>query len=110
MSIKAYPNNQQDCLLSFDTREKHFTLYYKFTSRFVSTPLEIRQAFGVARNTPGVKAMQAWAEEMLSSYVKTSLTDDDDDLLRQEIINNEGFGPEAHGDEEEPNDNTRMIV
>jgi len=51
-----------------------------------------------------VKAMQAWAEEMVASYIKEEPSYDKERIL------NEGFGPEAHGDEEEPNDNTRMII
>ena len=104
MAIKAYPHNTQDTILSFDTREKHFILYLNNYSCFKTDPKDIRREFRKARNVPSVKAMEAWAEEMVASYVKQSPSFDKDRIL------SEGFGPEAHGDEEEPNDNTRMIV
>ena len=102
MSRKHYPLNTQDTKLEFDTREKHFILYLDNYSCFHSDPKAIREAFGKARNVPSVKAMEAWAEEMMSSYVK-------DNSFDKDRIMQEGFGPEAHGDEE-PNDNTRMII
>tara|TARA_B100001063_G_C16401029_1_gene374878 strand:- start:3 stop:317 length:315 start_codon:yes stop_codon:yes gene_type:complete len=104
VSIKAYPNNQQHTILTFDSREKHFILYWDNKSMFFDSPEKIRKAFGKARNVPSVKAMEAWAEEMVASYVKQSPAFDKDRIL------SEGFGPEAHGDDEEPNDNTRMIT
>ena len=105
MSRKHFPGNTQDTTLEFDTREKHFILYLHNYSCFHNNPKEIRKAFGKARNVPSVKAMEAWAEEMVASYVKEEPSFDKERIL------NEGFGPEAHGDnEEEPNDNTRMII
>ena len=97
MTIKPYPNNTLDTILSFDTREKHFILYLDNYSCFKTDPKEIRRAFGKARNVPSVKAMEAWAVEMLSTYMKVNTEDTDkDDQLRAEIIRNEGFGPESH--------------
>ena len=103
MSRKFYPANTQSTSLEFDTREKHFILYLHNYSRFHTDPKEIRREFGKARNVPSVKAMEAWAEEMITTYVS------DENSFDKERILNEGFGPEAHGDEE-PNDNTRMII
>ena len=94
MTIKPYPNNIKDTILTFDTREKHFILYLDNYSCFKSDPKEIRKAFGKARNVPSVKAMEAWAVEMLETYTNTR--SDKDDQLRAEIIRNEGFGPESH--------------
>ena len=108
MAVKAYPQNTRDSILTFNTREKHFILYLHVGSHQYSCmhtdPKQIRREFGMARNTPSVKAMEVWAEEMVASYVKQSPSFDKERILQ------EGFGPEAHGDEEEPNDNTRMIV
>ena len=107
MSRKFYPANTKSASLEFDTREKQFILYLHVGSHqyscFHSDPKEIRREFGKARNVPSVKAMEAWAEEMVASYVKEEPSFDKERIL------NEGFGPEAHGDEE-PNDNTRMII
>lgn len=94
MSRKHYPNNTKDTSLEFDTREKHFILYLHNYSCFHNDPKEIRRAFGKARNVPSVKALEAWAEEMLSTYVK------DESTFDKERILSEGFGPEAHGEEE----------
>ena len=104
MSRIKYPNNTQDTILEFDTREKHFILFLDNYSCFKDDPKEIRRAFGKARNVPSVKAMEAWAEEMLDQYPKKDISFDKERILQ------EGFGPEAHGEEEEPNDNTRMII
>tara|TARA_B100001063_G_scaffold213036_1_gene212408 strand:- start:461 stop:775 length:315 start_codon:yes stop_codon:yes gene_type:complete len=104
MSIQVYPHNTNDTILTFDTRHKHFVLYLDNYSCFKDNPKDIRRAFGKARNVPSVKAMEAWAEEMCAAYVKQTPSFDKDRIL------NEGFGPEAHGDEEEPNDNTMMIT
>ncbi len=103
MSRKHYPLNTKDTSLEFDTREKHFILYLDNYSCFKTDPKEIRRAFGKARNVPSVKAMEAWAEEMILEYPSKDISFDKDRILQ------EGFGPEAHG-EEEPNDNTRMII
>ena len=94
MTLKSYPYNVKDTTLTFDTREKHFILYLDNYSCFKDNPKDIRRAFGKARNVPSVKAMDAWAVEMLDIYSNSST--DKDDQLRAEIIRNEGFGPESH--------------
>ena len=94
MTLKSYPHNVKDTTLTFDTREKHFILYLDNYSCFKDNPKDIRRAFGKARNVPSVKAMEAWAVEMLDIYSNSST--DKDDQLRAEIIRNEGFGPESH--------------
>ena len=112
MSRIKYPNNTQDTILEFDTREKHFILFLNNYSVFKKEPSEIRREFGKARNVPSVKAMEAWAIEMVATYSRQRSTDKDD-RYRAQVIKMEGFGPEAHGDgddEEEPNDNTMMIT
>ena len=98
MSRVNYTNNTQDTKLEYDTREKHFILYLNNYSSFKTEPSEIRKEFRKARNVPSVRAMEAWAIEMVAKYDNQPSSTDKDDRLRAEIIKMEGFGPEAHGD------------
>jgi len=103
MTYRSYPHNTSDTQITFDSRERHFIVYLNNYSCFRDDPKEIRRLFGKARNVPSVKAIEAWCIEQLESVRKKETSYDKDRILQ------EGFGPEAHG-EEEPNDNTRMII
>tara|TARA_E500000318_G_scaffold28052_1_gene28266 strand:- start:368 stop:688 length:321 start_codon:yes stop_codon:yes gene_type:complete len=81
-----------------------FRIYYKQGCYIRFDPVEVGRVFGVAKFTPWVNKMREWAKEMVATYDKSAKED-----LDKDRITKEGFGPEAHIDED-PTANTKMIV
>ena len=81
-----------------------FLIMYKGSSRIVTEPIELSRVLGTARYTDKSKALRAWAEEI---HEKTLAKHQPN--LDMEKVKAEGFGPEAHV-EEDPTSNTKMIT
>lgn len=80
-------------------------VFYKNLSTPCLSSKEVRQRFGSAKFTEGVKQLSAWCDEMIDKYGQQK------EELDMERIAKEGFGPEAHGlDPTDPNYQTKMIV
>ena len=98
-------NSGNLCVLYQRMREgtSYFTVYYKNRSQLVTTVKEMKQILGSAKLLPSSKDLYEWMEQLINKAkpaVDTKLMDK---------IKKEGFGPEAH-QEEEPNDNTKMVT
>lgn len=105
MKVTPFPGNTRDCNFEyFRVREgpNYFVSYYKHSSRLHYDPKECWRVLGVAKFTDTGKALKQWAVEMYESTLPKPELD-------MAAIAAEGFGPEAHA-EEEPNDNTRTII
>jgi hypothetical protein len=101
-----YPDNTPSTYISyFRNREgpNGILVYYKNVSRFVTTSKQLRDVFGPARYTDSVKLVSKWCDEMIEKYDSVSA-----DVTHDEIVK-DGFGPEAHL-EEDPTANTKMVI
>lgn len=104
-----YEGSTTDCSVTYfreRTGPNFFRIYYKQGCCIRYDPIEVGRVFGVAKFTPWVKEMREWAKGMVAKYDKSIKED-----LDKERIQKEGFGPEAHTDEEEnPCADTKMII
>lgn len=80
----------------------HFDVCYKGSSRIITSVNEMKKILGSAKFLQSSKELYEWMENLLALSLPKPKVDMD-------VIRKEGFGPEAHQDEE-PNDNTKMIV
>ena len=67
-------------------------------------PIELSRVLGCARYTDSAKDLRAWAEELHKKALAKPAPELDVDQVKKE-----GFGPEAHTDED-PTSNTKMVV
>lgn len=86
------------------TGPNFFRVFYKGVTCIRLDPVETGRVFGIAKFTPWVNEMREWAKEMVATYDKSAKED-----LDKDRITKEGFGPEAHIDED-PTTNTKMII
>ena len=106
--IYNYPHNSSSLIVQYRRTRigpNAFMVFYKNISSFCFTSKEVRQRFGSAKFTEGVKTLSTWCDEMIDKYGKTS-----EESLDMEQIAKEGFGPEAHLDETDPNYQTKMVM
>ena len=106
----AFPKNTNDCNVVYHRQrigKNYFRVYYKQGCCIRFTPKEVGRVFGVAKFTTWVNECREWCKEMIDKYEsRSSLKDDPDSTVS--IDKEKGFGPECH--EEEPNDNTKMVI
>ncbi len=81
----------------------YFTVYYKNKSQLVTTVKQMKQILGSARFLQSSKDLYEWMEQLITKAIPVV------DSKLKDKIKKEGFGPEAH-QEEEPTDNTMMIT
>lgn len=79
-------------------------VYYKNAATPCLTVKEVKQRFGSAKFTETCKKVCAWCEEQIGKYQSVS------ENLDVNRITKEGFGPEAHLDESDPNYQTRTVL
>ena len=98
-------NSGNLCVLYQRMREgsSYFTVYYKNRSQLVTTVKEMKQILGPAKFLQSSKDLYEWMEQLINK-AKPAV-----DPKLMDKIKKEGFGPEAH-QEEEPNDNTKMVT
>ncbi len=105
MKVIPFEGNTPTCNFEyFRVREgpNYFVSYYKNSSRLHYDPKNCWRVLGQAKFTDTGKALKAWAVEMYENNLPKPELD-------MAAIAAQGFGPEAHTDEE-PNDNTRTII
>ena len=79
-------------------------MLYKGSARLYSEPKQVWRALGTAKYTDRSKAIREWCEEIHEITLAKAAPKLDTDRIAAE-----GFGPEAHGDED-PTSNTKMIT
>ena len=103
-----YPKNTNDCNIVYNrnrTGVNYFRVYYKNAAQIRLTPKEVGAVFGIARFTNSVNEIRDWCYQMIDKY-GSEIDKTDDNYLK--YIAKHGFGPEVH--QEEPNDNTKMVI
>ena len=85
------------------TGPNYFVGCYKGMAKMYLSPKDCWRMLGCAKYTEGGKALKEWCEEVF-----------DDDLPKPDLdmaaIKAEGFGPEAHAEDEDPTANTKMVI
>ena len=98
-----WEGNEQDCSFTyFRTREgpNYFVSHYKHSTKGHNDPKECWRTLGVAKFTDSGKALKEWCLEMDSLYNAP---------VEEEGRVDTSFASEVQL-EEEPNDNTKMVV
>tara|TARA_R110002049_G_scaffold56685_1_gene156097 strand:+ start:165 stop:482 length:318 start_codon:yes stop_codon:yes gene_type:complete len=80
----------------------YFVSYYKHSSRLHYDPKEAWRTLGVAKFTDTGKALKEWCLEMDNIYV----TKINEEMGRVDT----SFASEVQSENEEPNDNTKMVT
>jgi hypothetical protein len=80
-----------------------FIFYYQESACFVDGPQSAKKVLGKAKSSESSKALYAWMEEKLNE----AKPQPDLDVER---VKKEGFGPEAHDDEDDPTADTKMVA
>ena len=99
-----WEGNEQDCSFTyFRTREgpNYFVSHYKHITQGHNDPKDCWRTLGVAKFTDSGKALKEWCIEMDSLY--------NSPVEEEEGRVDTSFASEVQS-EEEPNDNTKMIV
>ena len=97
-----FPQNDKDFKIEYHkTREgpSGFMCYYKNAATYRIDPLDAWRTLGVAKFTDTGKALKVWCLEMVQQHTKVAEPDSP--------VENTFFD---HSKEEEPNDNTKMVV
>jgi len=107
MKPKPFPGNGRGLHVEFMRMREgpnYFVFHYRNSARLVSAtdPKDVWRCMGTAKYTATAKALKEWAEEMVTATLPKPELDKD-------RIAAEGFGPEAHA-EEDPTSNTKMIT
>ena len=86
----------------------YFITYYKNSSRLIHDPKDAWRTIGVAKFTDTGKALKAWCLEMDEQYgvPQRAKWGTDDSLSRPD----DSFASEVMAEQEEPNDNTKMVM
>ena len=108
MKPKPFPGNGRGLHVEFMRMREgpnYFCFYYKNSSRLVNAtdPKDVWRCMGVAKYTDTAKALKEWAVEMVEATLPKPELDMDQ-------IKTEGFGPEAHVEDDDPTANTKMIT
>jgi hypothetical protein len=105
--VYNYPENTSSCMVQYHrVREgpNWMMVYYKNAATPCLTLKEVKARFGPAKNTEGCKKIFSWCEEQITKYQSSS------EELDVDRVAKEGFGPEAHLDESDPNYQTKMVL
>ena len=97
-----FPLNDKDFIIEFHkTREgpSGFMCYYKNAATYRIDPLDAWRTLGVAKFTDTGKTLKAWCLEMVEQHSKKAEPDSP--------VENTFFD---HTVEQEPSDNTKMVV
>ena len=86
----------------------YFITYYKNSSRLIHDPKDAWRTLGVAKFTDTGKTLKAWCLEMDEQYgvPQRDKWGKDDSLSRPD----DSFASEVMAEQEEPNDNTKMVM
>lgn len=108
MKPTKYPENGRGLYVEHTRRREGppsvFTILYKGSARSCTDPKELWRVMGKAKYTDASKRLREWAEELHEATLAKAAPKLDTDRIAAE-----GFGPEAHGDED-PTSNTKMIT
>ena len=105
-----FPLNDKDFIIEFHkTREgpSGFMCYYKNAATYRLDPLEAWRILGVAKFTDTGKQLKAWCLQMVEEHSKHAEPGRDSDRSEPVQPDNTFFD---HSKEEEPNDNTKMVL
>ena len=114
-----FPLNDKDFIIEFHkTREgpSGFMCYYKNAATYRLDPLEAWRTLGVAKFTDTGKQLKAWCLQMVEVEEHSKHAEPGRDSDRSEPVQPDGV-PEHytntffdHHKEEEPSDNTKMVL
>lgn len=98
---------------SKDANGRYFIAYSVGASVYVRDPKDLQKFLRISRGLPMREALDSWLASLADTDNSRSKKDvpvtDASTSLSPELVTT-GFGPECHGDEEDPTANTRMIT
>lgn len=104
MLKQEYIHNNNGLYIAFQRMREgphYFSVHYKGSSRCIRTTKQLKQILGSAKFLQSSKDLYEWMEDLLTKVQPK-------ETLDMKRVKEEGFGPEAH--EQEPNDNTKMVM
>ena len=108
-----YPESDQSMMVWYHrerTGPNFFRVYYKQGCCIRYTPKDVGRVFGCAKFTPGVNKLRDWCYQMVDKFGSTKDKEDEGYL---KYVEKNGFGPEAHSEEEDVHDgtkDTKMVI